>query len=279
MRRCSGIKDHDLLSIKKFSETTGITQAALRHYDKVNLFQPVKREDNGYRYYSVRQAVTVNFINVLNSAGIPLKRIAEAKKNKSPERMLELLRKQEFELNQELYRLQQAYAIIHTYYEMIQEGLLANEHEISICRMDAAPIELGPVNNFNSGYFYESFFEFLKQMTDSKVDPAYPAGGFYESIEAFANAPGQPTRYFSHVPAGSDTKDAGLYLVAYTRGYYGSLGDAAQRIQAYALEHGYTFTGPVYEMYLHDEITVDDYDKYLIQVSAPVKKQIPHGSR
>ena len=152
------MKDEDLLSIKKFSEITGITQAALRHYDKVKLFQPIKRGENGYRYYSVRQAVAVNFIKVLNSVNIPIKKIGEIKKEKSPELMLELLRKQEFELNQELYRLQQAYAIIHSYYEIIQEGLFANEHEISICRMSAVPIELGNINDFNSGYFYESFF-------------------------------------------------------------------------------------------------------------------------
>jgi DNA-binding transcriptional MerR regulator len=70
-RRCSRIKDEDLLSIKSFSEVTGITQAALRHYDKVELFHPVKRSENGYRFYSVRQAIAANFINVLNSANIP----------------------------------------------------------------------------------------------------------------------------------------------------------------------------------------------------------------
>jgi len=267
------MKDQDLLSIKKFSEITGITQAALRHYDKIKLFQPIKRGDNGYRYYSVRQAVAINFIKVLNSVNIPIKKTGEIKKSKSPESVLEHLRKQEFELNKELYRLQQAYAIIHTYYEMIQEGLLADEHAISARHMNAAPIELGPVNDFSSGSFYESFFSFLEHMKSGKVDPAYPAGGFYENIDAFMGAPGQPTRYFSHTPGGKDTKEAGLYLVLYARGYYGELGDAPERLKAYAWEHGYSFAGPVYEIYLHDEITTDDYDQYLIQVSVPVKKK------
>ena len=269
----SRIKDQDLLSIKQFSEITGFSQASLRHYDKIKLFRPIKRGENGYRYYSVRQAVAVNFIKVLNSVKIPIKKTGEVKKRKSPEVVLEVLRKQEYELNKELYRLQQAYAIIHTYSEMIQEGLLADEHEISVRRMDAANIELGPVNDFGSGYFYESFFAFLKRMAGSKVDPAYPAGGFYEDIDSFISAPGKPSRYYALAPAGNDVKEAGLYLVLYARGYYGSLGDVPERLQAYAKEHGLTFAGPVYEMYLHDEITIDDYDNYLIQVSVPVKKQ------
>ena len=267
------MNEEDLLSIKKFSEITGITQAALRHYDKVKLFRPAKRGDNGYRYYCARQAVAVNFIKVLNSVNIPIKKIGEIKKEKSPESMAELLRKQEFELNRELYRLQQAYAIIHTYREMIQEGLLADENEVGIRQMAAVPIELGDTNDFGSGCFYDSFFRFLKRMGDKKIDPAYPAGGFYEDMGAFMDRPGRPSRYFSIVPAGRDTKEAGLYLVAYARGYYGNLGDAPERIRAYAVEHGYIFSGPVYEIYLHDEIAIDDYDNYLIQISVPVKKQ------
>jgi len=267
------MNEQDLLTIKKFSEVTGVTQATLRHYDQAELFQPVMRSDSGYRFYSVRQAVAMNFINVLKSVNVPMKEIGVIKKDKSPEMMLEFLRKQEFKLNQELYRLQQAYAIIHTYREIIQEGINANEHEITVCQKSATPIEIGPVNDFSSGYFYESFFGFLKQMIDSKVDPAYPAGGVYEDMDAFVNTPGQPTKYFAYVPAGKDKKAAGQYLVAYTRGYYGNLGDAPARMLAYARENELDFAGPVYEMYLHDEITVDDYDQFLIQVSVMVRKR------
>ena len=267
------MKEQDLLTIKKFSEITGITQAALRHYDKAGLFQPVLRGDNGYRFYSVRQAVAVNFINVLNSVNVPMKEISEVKKDKSPENMLELLRKQEFKLNQELYRLQQAYGIIHTYCQIIQEGLNTDENAIGVCQIAATPIELGPENDFSSGSFYESFFCFLEKMIESKVDPAYPAGGFYNNMTAFVNAPGQPSKYFSYVPAGKDKKEAGQYLVAYTRGYYGNLADIAERIMVFANENELEFVGPVYEMYLHDEITIDDYDQYLIQISVSIKKR------
>jgi len=265
------MNEHDLFSIKKFSEITGITQAALRHYDSAELFQPIMRNAKGYRFYSVRQAVAINFINVLKSVNVPMREISEIKKNKSPEKMLGLLRKQAFKLNQELYRLQQAYGIIHTYCEMIQEGLNAREDAISVCWIEAVPIELGPSNDFSSGYFYESFFGFLEQMIDSKVDPAYPAGGFYKNMTDFANTPGKPSQYFSYVPSGKDKKEAGRYLVAYTRGYYGDLGDAPDRMLAYAHENELAFTGPVYEMYLHDEITIDDCDRYLIQISVPIE--------
>ena len=264
------MKYKHLLSIKDFSELTGISQSKLRYYDEMKLFKPTKRDDNGYRYYSLPQTIAANCVNIMSSLNIPMKKYNEFKKEKSPELILELLQKQGSELNKELYRLQQAYALIHTYCEMIREGLQADEKAITTCWMASVSIELGAENDFSSGDFYDSFFVFLKQMAAQRVDPAYPAGGYYRDMDAFANQPGFPTRYFSHAPTGRDVKEAGKYLVGYTRGYYGNIGDLPQRMLAHASEHGLLTHGPVYEMYLHDEVAVEDPEQYLIQASVMV---------
>ena len=269
------MKDSDLLSISKFSEITGIKQSVLRHYDEVGLFKPIKRDENGYRYYSAPQTISVNLITVMHNANIPIKIIKEFIRHREPEQILNLFHKQELELNRELLRLQQAYAIIHTYCGMIDAGLHANEHVISIRMMDATPIELGPINDFSSGYFYDSFFNFLKLMDDKNISSAYPVGGLYSDINTFIRSSSQPDRYFSHVPTGRDIKEAGEYVVGYARGYYGHLGDLPERIQQYVQEHDYNFAGPVYEMYLFDEVVVENPNQYLIQVSIPVKKRKP----
>ena len=273
------MKDQDLLSIKEFAALTGIKQSKLRYYDERKIFRPIKRGANGYRYYSAPQTIAVNCINVMHSLKIPVKNIGGFKSKKTAEQILELLQKHELELNQELFRLQQAYALLHTYSKMIQEGLLADEENVGVRWMDAMPLELGPVNDFSSGYLYDSFFTFIEQMLDRNIDSAYPAGGFYENMSAFVSASGQPTRFFSHFPAGRDTKKAGEYLVGYARGYYGKLGDLPQRMRTYAKKRGLSFTGPVYEIYLHDEIVADDPDQYLIQASVPVNKKKVTGER
>jgi hypothetical protein len=176
------------------------------------------------------------------------------------------------ELNRELLQLQQAYAIIHTYGEMIQEGLRAEDGSVSVRKMDALPIKLGGVNDFSSGYFYDSFFDFIKKSAGGTWEAAYPVGGFYEDAAAFLDAPGYPTRFFAIAPSGRDAKPAGAYLVGYARGYYGRVGDLPMRMKAYAEQHNLVLAGPVYEIYLHDEISVADPDQYLIQASVPVKK-------
>ena len=267
------MKDHDLLSIKKFSELTGIKQSVLRHYDEIDLFKPYKRDPNGYRYYSAPQTIAVNLIHVLHSAKIPVKTIKEFVTHRTPEQILALFHEQELELNRELFRLQQAYSLIHTYCGMIEEGLHADTKEISVRQMPETQIELGSeVNDFSSGFLYVSFFRFISLMEERNISSAYPVGGYYESMESFNNNPGEPDRYFSHVPTGRDVKKAGEYLVGYTRGYYGQIGDLPERMQKYAEEFGLKFTGPVYEMYLFDEVVVENPDQYLIQVSVPVTR-------
>ena len=267
------MKDKELLSIKRFSELTGVRQSKLRHYDKVKLFQPIKRGENGYRYYSALQTITVNCINVMHSLNIPIKKIMSFKNHKTPEQMLELFQKHEFELNKELFHLQQAYALVHTYSELIKEGLDADEHSISSRHVTASPIEIGPVNDFSDDNFYDSFFRFTKHMEERKIESVYPIGGIYDNMDMFINSPGRPTRFFSYVPMGRDVKAAGEFLIGYGRGYYGNLGDLPERLQEYATEHALVFSGPVYEMYIHDEISIDDPDRYLIKVSASLKKR------
>ena len=83
-------------------------------------------------------------------------------------------------------------------------------------------------------------------------------------------APSQPSRFFSLDPKGHECKPAGLYLVGYTRGYYGETNDLSEKMKAYADEHELEFNGPVYNLYLFDEISISDPQNYLLQVSASV---------
>lgn len=265
------MRDNDLISIKDFSALTGINQSTLRYYDKINLFRPMRRGENGYRYYSVMQSITINFINVMNSLGVPLKKIIKFKNARTPSLMLDFLHQQELSLNQELYRLQQTYAIVHTYCSIIHEGLKADADEITCRNMDLTSIELGMENDFSSGSFYDSFFKFVEYMDECKTSAAYPVGGFYNDMGAFANSPGQPNRFFSITPTGRNAKAEGEYLVGYTKGYYGNIGDLPARMLEYAKDNKLVFNGPVYEIYLHDEVSNESHDQFLVQVSVPIK--------
>jgi effector-binding domain-containing protein len=65
---------------------------------------------------------------------------------------------------------------------------------------------------------------------------------------------------------------AGLYLIGYTRGYYGQTNDLPKRMASFARKNGLLFNGSVFNTYLFDEMSIIDTEQYLLQVSALVKE-------
>ena len=260
-----------LMSIKEFSEMSGLKPSILRHWGDIGLLRPVWRDDyNNYRYYSPDQLLMVNFIKVLSSLHIPLKDIKKISKNRTPESILRLMDQQERVLDAQLSRLHEAYSTIHVLRAHIKPGMdLSDTDQISVQSLEAMPIVLGPPNEpWEGENFYETFARYCRYAKETRVNLNNPVGGYYESMDAFLQAPGVPARFFSVDPNGSDQRAAGKYLVGYARGYYGRMGDAAQRLAAFARQQRLKPGGPVYVIYLLDEISTQEPSDYLAQICA-----------
>jgi len=65
----------------------------------------------------------------------------------------------------------------------------------------------------------------------------------------------------------------GDYLVGYVQGYYGQWDDLPGRLATYAEENGLECEGPVYAIWLLDEICIQNPAEYLAQVSVRVRKR------
>jgi DNA-binding transcriptional MerR regulator len=270
-----GVMEHStMLSIKDFSNFTGISESTLRYYDKIGLLSPSRRGENRYRYYLPFQIVTVNFIKVLIKLGVPLSVIKKMNRRRTPQDILALLAQQENKLDMRLQELQTAYSIIHTYRDNIQAGIFAHESDIRVRELDAAHIILGELTDFSgSRAFYAPFMEFCSTAHERNIDLNYPIGGYYADVDAFLDAPSQPTRFFSLDPRGKSRRSAGQYLVAYNRGYYGEFGDLPQRMVSYVQANALVFRGPLFIIYLLDEISIADHSQYLSQIMVGVAEK------
>ena len=263
-----------LLSIKNFSDFTGIKQSTLRYYDEIGLLQPVARGENNYRYYAPVQIIILNFIRVLINLNVPLSTVKELMKDRNPESILDLLARQEIKLDAQLRALQTSYSIVHTLRDNIQNGLFAKKDVISVREMEETYVILGDPAVFEeNGSFYKPFITFCNQAEEKRINLDYPVGGYHENMDNYLKAPGQPDRFFSQDPHGNTLRKAGKYMVGYTQGYYGVFGDFALKLTDYAKAHDLVFDGPVYVIYLLDEICTTDPDQYLVQVSVGVKKK------
>ena len=268
--------DVDFLTIKEFAESVGITAPSLRHYDNIGVFPSAKHGvefENKYRYYSPMQITTVKMIRVLTEIGVPLKTIQELSQNRTPEKLLKLLIKHRNKIKEKIRFLQEIISVIGTFTELLNEAISVSETDITVSEMPPKQIILGDINDFSGNdSFYGAFLRFCKSAYEPKLNTSYPIGGYWDSMSAFLDKSSRPMRFFSLDPKGHEQKEAGLYLVGYTRGHYGQTNNLPNQMAAYAEKNGLIFTGPVYNIYLSDEISVADPEQYLLQVSASVRE-------
>ena len=64
-----------LIKIGELAKQTGFAVGTLRYYSDLGLLQPVKRGDNGYRYYSQDASKQVEFIKKAQAIGFSLEEI------------------------------------------------------------------------------------------------------------------------------------------------------------------------------------------------------------
>ena len=265
----------DFLSVKDFSRLSGVEASTLRYWDDIGLFSPDRRDTgNNYRYYSPQQLVTANFITVMSSLKIPLKKIGDMQNRRNPDSIAALIEKQERLLDMEMWRLRECYSVIHARLELIRLGSRAGSHEISVFHLDERRIIPGDSNVFpENGSYYEPFMRFCKRADEFRINLNYPIGGMHDDMAAFLAAPSQPTRFFSFDPTGNVKLEAGDYLVGYARGYYGKLGNLAERMADYAEANDLDVSGPVCVLYLHDEICTQDSADYLACASIAASRK------
>ena len=260
------------MPIQEFSRLSGIGASTLRYWDEIGIFSPMKRSaENNYRYYSTAQILALNFVTTLSDLEIPLKTIAELREERDPEKLLELLEKQEKQMDMEMRRLRHRYSIIHARRELINTGSKTNESEISVRHMAEAEMILWPRNKYQEGdTFVEPLAAYVPHASEHHINLSFPVGGYYDNMETFVEGPDRPNHFLSLDPIGPHVRKEGKYLVGYARGYYGNVGDLSARMTAYIKENSINVSGPVYLVYLYDEFSTKDPSQYLAQCCVAV---------
>jgi DNA-binding transcriptional MerR regulator/effector-binding domain-containing protein len=264
------------MSIKEFSEMSGIAGSTLRFWDTEGLLVPAKRDEiSGYRYYLSDQIFEARFIKFMSDTRVPRKTIMEIKDNCTPEDMDLHLMRQELLLGEEIRKLHDKQTAIFVRRKLIRQGSrVGAEDKISVVEREAVRCFIGPRNKYKikgEGYFNE-FVKFYRRADEIGFDVNYQIGGIHENWASFMEAAGEPTFFFSSDPSGLDEIPEGKYVVGYIRGPFGHLGDLPKRMDNYIKENNLKMTGKVDIIYLHDSSCIrGGYGEYLAQVCAQIK--------
>jgi DNA-binding transcriptional MerR regulator len=263
-----------LISIGEMARYARISRPALIHYDHLGLITPVKRGDNNYRFYSSRQLQSVRLVATLQDIGMPLRDIAKLVRRRTPESILKLMERYEAHVGQSIEKLQRTQALMRTLKEAIAEGLTADEDKIEVKYMQEEALLIGPQIDYSDGKSIEEamleFYSFCLDYDDS-LDLNYPVWGIFSEARIKNRDWNRPDRFYFKMPGAPDRRREGLYLVGYTRGYYGNSDLLYNRMLAQLEENGFEICGPTYESYPLNEISVVDSNNYLMQVSIGVR--------
>lgn len=265
------MRENELLPISEFARYTGINRPTLIFYDETGVFSPIKRNEKGYRLYSPRQIISANMVRVLRTLDIPLDNIRELMKSRDPKSIVTLFGQQSKKIMDEVHRLLELHSVMFVFHQTLIAGMTAGPGTIEIRELPDIRVTLGPENHFKKNdTFYAEFLKYCDQAKSEGVNLAFPTGGYFKTIDDFIARPDRPTHFFSLNDKGPHLICSGKYLVGYTMGYYGKVGDMAEKMLDYAKEHNIVLGKVVYQTYLLDEISVSEPEEYLMQISIPI---------
>lgn len=95
------------LTIGQMARLNGVTEQTLRLYDRKGLFSPMYRdEENGYRYYDIRQSAQLDMIQRMKSLGMSLKDIHSQLKDFDLDEFKEILVKNSRAIDEQIRELE-----------------------------------------------------------------------------------------------------------------------------------------------------------------------------
>ncbi len=90
------------LTIGQMAKLNHVSEQTLRLYDRIGLFSPNGRGENGYRYYDIQQSALLDIIQYMKSLGISLKEIKYQLEQKDLSQIESALREKQRQTEEEI---------------------------------------------------------------------------------------------------------------------------------------------------------------------------------
>ncbi len=257
------------LSTQEFAKIVGISKHTLFYYDKEGVFCPAKKDDKGFRYYSVFQIETFFVIKSLAEMGISLARIKQYLQMRSGENCLALLEEHQTILEAKIKRLQKLTELIKEKKATIKDyfGHQANQAYIAF-----EPQEILFITQSSEDDYYNLFTKHIANTTEAALNLPCAVGHIIKNQD-FANK-----TYFDYYFSKTDTegestliKQAGNYLNYYHSHGYFTIDLAYEKVLAYANQHRLILGDYFFEFMVLDELAVEGIENYVIKISIAIK--------
>lgn len=268
------------LSISEFARLSGIKRKNLIYYDKIGLFSPEIKKENKYRLYTYRQLAVIAVICALKEAGIPLKGIKSYLDKRTPDNLIQLFTKQNRAIEKEIKKLTGIQSMVKARIEITKKSKIIDPNKILLEECEEETLLLSsPLEPANTNSTLDSIINFYELCVTNGVYFGYPIGTIICNENLVRKKWNQPSYHFIRLNEKNSfltaaVKPRGLYAVAYSSGYYGSLDELYGRTFDFIDKNGLRVCGSSYEEFLLDEIAAKKPEEYLIQIAIQVERKL-----
>lgn len=261
----------------EFARMRDISKHTLFYYDKLGIFSPEIKGENGYRYYSVSQIDVFHVIAALKELDMPLAEIKAYLDRRSPKELVSLLWQQERLLEKKINALKGMKALIHKKMELAKSAQRVDINSLCVRAMREQYLVTTDMPAQTSERDWAlRVAEHLRFCYDNDIISPYAIGATIELPQVLSGDYSQYSRVYTQAVVRPKNipvlvKPAGDYLVAYHKGGYETTGEAYARIMEKLTRAALTPEGSFFEDVLLDELSNKGYENHVLQISVKVK--------
>lgn len=253
-----------------------VTKETLFHYDRIGLFSPEIKEVNGYRFYSTKQIDTMNTILVLREMDLPLAQIKEFLNQRKQDKLLELFSVEEELIAGQIAKLQDRQQWIKNQRQKIRLTETVDFSSVYRMRKPGFYYCMKEVKGSAPESFVQSINSLIEEFQSVSGSICYEIG-YIQNMEDIRE--GKYSEY-PKVALLTEKRTRGLklkkaeeqqYLIAYHAGHWEKIGDAYERLTAYADSRGIDLGEFSIERDVIDFMLAKEDENFVTEIAVPVR--------
>lgn len=263
------------LTTGELAELMHTTKNTLFHYEKIGLFAPEIVQGNDYRYYSIHQIEVLDAIIMLKELGMPLKEIRAFMDERSPEKLLTLLEKEERLMDAQIKKLKDRKRWMQEKSGKIKKYLETELAEVFISRQPMRYYLISTFDEPTDTVFAEKTTELIELYETMSGSIRYEIGylqfgadirrKIYDNYKNVVLVTAQKPK-----GTGYRCLPEGEYLSIYYKGNWEVIGSAYEKLLSYAGQHGILLAEEFLEVYAVDQLTAERAEDYVMEVTVQI---------
>ncbi|TRZ39797.1 MerR family transcriptional regulator [Niallia circulans] len=258
--------------INEIANLYDISAHTLRYYEEIKLVVP-RRGENNYRIYTDENLQQLNIIRDLRKFNIPLEEIKDYLEKRTVEKTLNLLKKQQLFIEQELAALQEMQHIVEERIDVFTQTVTCAEGKCELIDCPDRYVIASIDNDIDSEHVDLSLKELYKKYENNLPHlEQHMIGSFLYNTEG--NSISHRVFYFIENASDSHTTilPKGKYAAICYKGSYKKTEQYIVKLKEYINDNKLEMDGELFETYIVDFHETHIVDEYVTRIEVKIKE-------